>query len=481
MTEKVIKLTTDKKPYNDGLQTIYFDSVERGKSINIEIDDKDGSLIDLTGLTVKFAGFKDNNKFFLDTLKQVDQSEGCFTYLLPNEIYKTSGKYNIELWKNDQKIDTTNSFNIHISDDGHSIDDSDYISEIEDIKNQYINIFTQLNDALSNGKKDFGTAIADAKDQMSQLVKEIQDKTKNFNGIYEDMKDQVNKLQVLSDSLTTGSNSIENLKQQINELIKSRDKLNAEFAAIDLTKYALKTEIPSLDGYAKKTDIPDTGDFAKKEDIPSIEGLAKTIDIPDVSNLASKKYVDDAVKDKANKADIPSLDDYVTSEKLSNNLNEKVDKSTLDSYAKFADVEEQLKSYATADAMTKGLATKIDQSSVEELLKSYSTTNEVNKLLDNKASSETVVEVKKSIDNQEKQINSLSDSVKTKAEASDVTANASDVTNLKQEVKELQIKLTSATDEIKELKDKKLFTHFKTQQEAIDWSNNNDGIAVVDD
>lgn len=95
MTEKVIKLTTDKKPYNDGLQTIYFDSVERGKSINIEIDDKDGSLIDLTGLTVKFAGFKDNNKFFLDTLKQVDQSEGCFTYLLPNEIYKTSGKYNI--------------------------------------------------------------------------------------------------------------------------------------------------------------------------------------------------------------------------------------------------------------------------------------------------------------------------------------------------------------------------------------------------
>ena len=72
--------------------------------------------------------------------------------------------------------------------------------------------------------------------------------------------------------------------------------------------YALKEEIPSLDGYAKTTDIPDTSNLATKDDvnnlsndiannyalkseIPSLEGYAKTEDIPNISNLATKDEI----------------------------------------------------------------------------------------------------------------------------------------------------------------------------------------------
>ena len=72
--------------------------------------------------------------------------------------------------------------------------------------------------------------------------------------------------------------------------------------------YALKTEIPSLDGYAKTEDIPDINNLATKDDvnnlsndiannyalkteIPSLDGYAKTEDIPDTSNLATKDEI----------------------------------------------------------------------------------------------------------------------------------------------------------------------------------------------
>lgn len=50
----------------------------------------------------------------------------------------------------------------------------------------------------------------------------------------------------------------------------------------DLTPYALKTDIPSLDGYAKVEDIPEQ---------PDLSGYAKTEDIPDVSAFQTEEQV----------------------------------------------------------------------------------------------------------------------------------------------------------------------------------------------
>lgn len=67
----------------------------------------------------------------------------------------------------------------------------------------------------------------------------------------------------------------------------TKDELSSAVSSIDLSGYALKGEIPSLDGYAKTTDIP------------SVEGLA------------TKSYVDENIANVATSGDI-DLSNYVT-------------------------------------------------------------------------------------------------------------------------------------------------------------------------
>ena len=79
----------------------------------------------------------------------------------------------------------------------------------------------------------------------------------------------------------------------------TKDELSNAVSSIDLSGYALKGEIPSLDAYAKKTDLP------------SLDGYAKTTDIPSVEGLATKSYVDENIAKVATSGDI-DLSNYVT-------------------------------------------------------------------------------------------------------------------------------------------------------------------------
>ena len=79
----------------------------------------------------------------------------------------------------------------------------------------------------------------------------------------------------------------------------TKDELSSAVSSIDLSGYALKGEIPSLDAYAKKTEIP------------SLDGYAKTTDIPSVEGLATKTYVDENIAKVATSGDI-DLSNYVT-------------------------------------------------------------------------------------------------------------------------------------------------------------------------
>ena len=79
----------------------------------------------------------------------------------------------------------------------------------------------------------------------------------------------------------------------------TKDELSSAVSSIDLSGYALKGEIPSLDAYAKKTDLP------------SLDGYAKTTDIPSVEGLATKTYVDENIAKVATSGDI-DLSNYVT-------------------------------------------------------------------------------------------------------------------------------------------------------------------------
>lgn len=107
------------------------------------------------------------------------------------------------------------------------------------------------------------------------------------------------------------------------------------FPEPDLSEYAKKSEIPSLDGYALKSDIPTDylteipEEYVTEEELnakgyltehQSLEGYAKTTDIPDVSGFATKDYVDNAVNNipevdlsgYALKSEIPDVSGFLT-------------------------------------------------------------------------------------------------------------------------------------------------------------------------
>ena len=107
-------------------------------------------------------------------------------------------------------------------------------------------------------------------------------------------------------------NGARHLVQELKKYIQ--DIMNGK---IDISQYATKDELSSavssidLSGYAKKTDIPSLDGYALKGEIPSLDGYAKTSDIPSVEGLATKTYVDENIAKVATSGDI-DLSNYVT-------------------------------------------------------------------------------------------------------------------------------------------------------------------------
>ena len=107
-------------------------------------------------------------------------------------------------------------------------------------------------------------------------------------------------------------NGARHLVQELKKYIQ--DIMNGK---IDISQYATKAELSSavssidLSGYAKKTEIPSLDAYALKGEIPSLDGYAKTSDIPSVEGLATKTYVDENIAKVATSGDI-DLSNYVT-------------------------------------------------------------------------------------------------------------------------------------------------------------------------
>ena len=91
----------------------------------------------------------------------------------------------------------------------------------------------------------------------------------------------------------------------------TKDELSSAVSSIDLSGYAKKTEIPSLDNYALKGEIPSLDGYAKTTDIPSLDAYAKKTDLPSVEGLATKSYVDESIANVATSGEI-DLSNYVT-------------------------------------------------------------------------------------------------------------------------------------------------------------------------
>lgn len=69
----------------------------------------------------------------------------------------------------------------------------------------------------------------------------------------------------------------------------------------DLSIYALKKDVPSVDGFLKLSDL---AGYARLSDIPSLDGYVKTSDLPDMTAYYTKTDTDSKL---SSKADVSSL------------------------------------------------------------------------------------------------------------------------------------------------------------------------------
>lgn len=98
----------------------------------------------------------------------------------------------------------------------------------------------------------------------------------------------------------------------------TKEELTQAINSIDLSAYAKKTDIPSLDAYAKKTDLPkkvselenDSGYLTEHQDLSTYALKTEIPTVPSLDGYATTEYVDNAV------SNIPTTDlsNYYTKE-----------------------------------------------------------------------------------------------------------------------------------------------------------------------
>ena len=113
----------------------------------------------------------------------------------------------------------------------------------------------------------------------------------------------------------------------------TKEELTNAINSIDLSAYALKTEIPSLEGYVTETELNSKGYLTEHQDLSA---YALKTEIPSLDGYATTQYVDNAIAnvpsggnvDLSNyytKAEtnalIPSLEGYATEEYVSTAIN----------------------------------------------------------------------------------------------------------------------------------------------------------------
>ena len=128
--------------------------------------------------------------------------------------------------------------------------------------------------------------------KMDSLETKVNTAVQTVNGVKSDVADAVKRANEASKTAQDAANAVTDKA--------SKSDIDEAIAKIDLTGYAKKSDIPSLDNYATKDEIPSLDNYATKDELPSVEGFIKSGDLVDY----------------AKKSDIPSLDGYATKDEI---------------------------------------------------------------------------------------------------------------------------------------------------------------------
>ena len=128
--------------------------------------------------------------------------------------------------------------------------------------------------------------------KMDSLETKVNTAVQTVNGVKSDVADAVKRANEASKTAQDAANAVTDKA--------SKSDIDEAIAKIDLTGYAKKSDIPSLDNYATKDEIPSLDNYATKDELPSVEGFIKSGDLVDY----------------AKKSDIPSVEGFLKAEDL---------------------------------------------------------------------------------------------------------------------------------------------------------------------
>ena len=183
--------------------------------------------------------------------------------------------------------------------------------------------------------------------KMDSLETKVNTAVQTVNGVKSDVADAVKRANEASKTAQDAANAVTDKA--------SKSDIDEAIAKIDLTGYAKKSDIPSLDNYATKDEIPSLDNYATKDELPSVEGFiksgdlvdyAKKSDIPSLDGYATKDEIP-SLNGYAKKEDIPSVEGFLKTENLVDYA-KKSDIPSLDGYAKKSEIP-SLDNYATKD------------------------------------------------------------------------------------------------------------------------------------
>lgn len=179
--------------------------------------------------------------------------------------------------------------------------------DYEKINNQVDKLISRLNSLKDKTDEEIATNqtdISNLRQKTRDMQREIQDISSRKIADEQARKD-IEQLRLAIDKVDP-----EDVKNLRNEIQNIRENLPEE---IDLNGYATIDYLEQqLENYVKENELTD---YAKKSDIPSLENYAKLSDLPDnEGNSFDESILDDYAK----KSDIPSTTDFVKKQSLNN-------------------------------------------------------------------------------------------------------------------------------------------------------------------
>lgn len=249
-----------------------YSNTERGKSIDVIVQDTDGTPYDLTDLDIFFVEELYNDHLVIDDGKETsagkfittadDLKNGKFTYQFQENVYQYDGWAHFKFKRNGNLVDTTAGFAIKIIDDvDGSLDENSYVSYFEKIKEEHqvwinkakelLNQQQELNDSNNSKIAVLNKSLSDLSHTVDNLATTVTDNHNALTSRIDTLNNEKEQLKAKNSEQDRQISSLntekEQLNQKVNSLITDKNNLVTEINNAKNANAELKSRVQTLE------------------------------------------------------------------------------------------------------------------------------------------------------------------------------------------------------------------------------------------